>query len=200
MRGEASQVCLFDFHLHAQVCVDLCSFRWPVKVSQSLSATIRPPYIWNLCQAAMLNSVEWLGQQDKCRGMSCVTKKVCHSTPTPTNLCDIGGAMPRAQDRRAGPDTRLLQASLAAFTSSLGFAALQSRQAIGHLCLHLECDAAKVATVMGLSRVLGQAEHCSWTCRHSRVLRPPATHHSSPARPGGQRLQARLISWHDRPA
>mmetsp|Transcript_107045 Transcript_107045/g.149272 ORF Transcript_107045/g.149272 Transcript_107045/m.149272 type:complete len:84 (-) Transcript_107045:176-427(-) len=37
-----------------------------------------------------------------------------------------------AQDRRAGPDTRLLQA-------------------IGHLCLHLECDAAKVATVMGLS-------------------------------------------------
>ncbi|OLP90861.1 RCC1 and BTB domain-containing protein 2 [Symbiodinium microadriaticum] len=37
-----------------------------------------------------------------------------------------------AQDRRAGPDTRLLQA-------------------IGHLCLHLECDAAKVATVLGLS-------------------------------------------------
>ena len=71
MRGEASQVCLFDFHLHAQVCVDLCSFRWPVKVSQSLSATIRPPYSGNLCQAAMLNSVEWLGQQEVSRDELC---------------------------------------------------------------------------------------------------------------------------------
>ena len=79
--------------------------------------------------------------------------------------------------------------------SHVAWVRLLCRQAIGHLCLHLECDAAKVATVLGLSRVLGQAEHCSWTCRHSRGLRRLTT--APPRDLEDRAFKHCLISWHD---